>query len=546
MSKLATHNRASQTRRPRSSISVDEALHFLVGVRHSCMANEQIPSVRVEVSGGGINDIATPAVDSVGQKHRFVGLWVSVIAVVLVVAVVIAVRPSTEPLQDEAVQAETSLPSSPSTGAVAVDVQPPEVQASEGDVESPHRRVNLSVANEFSSVIRLDIGYIAASWNYQGPGSGLYRSVDGVEWAAIDATFPAALDSSLGGSLSFLRRTPTGFAMIAQTYGSSVEMSRRPMLWRLVSADGVNWEVDAEVEAPIGAVYQYPVSNGDSQWAFATQQEAGLPLTELLNRQLLRPLELDVPACWVEPRRVDVLVVGTCDGSEPVELSVEEFIDGTNLTAFAECAAALYGLGTLEIQVLDTASGESTGTFDARESVRFVPGEPSDRAPLVGFDIHPFELDRSGCSSFISLPEDTPSAAVVWEAGADALTRVAVPETLAANGRFGWPAGFVHDDSMVVAAFGQVWLLDLQSYEWTQGPILGTTSSNSYVLTEDGQTLVSIGGPGTLNLTDMVSFETTQIRTGLSNQFQWIQYADEDIALVNTGWSVYRVDLTVG
>ena len=507
------------------------------------MGHEDTPSVRVEVGDtqSGLSD-ATPAV--LDQRRRTVALLGGLLVLVLVIVVILAIRPSSDEVAGGSPRATTPPPTTTTTTTTSVaasaEMQEPAV--------SPHRRIEGLPGTDFSAIAPAGMGYLATVWNINSDASTLlYRSLDGVRWSPVLARFPLALEQSHESgnlSLSHLRQTADGFAMIAWTSPNS-DVSGAPTLRRLVSSDGIDWTVQTEVGAASDNLYAYPLFHSDSLWAYASIAAETTPVRRLLETNLRDGVQFDEEPCWTESPNGETVNVYGCDGSGPVVLEAEDFIDGVEPRMVVRCSNSLYGVGVLHVEVLNNSTGATVRTIAMPESVNIAVGS-EDGDPIVGVDTRfYFPEETSSCEGLIEVPAPPDLPVMIWDSTSERADRVGFPQAGSSDQSLSWVPIFVRDSSMMTVVRGQIWELEFDVLEWSEGPLLSSASDHgSYHLAQDGRTLISSDGSSVMAVTDLDTFETRTIETELARQLNWIIYADSEVAIVHSSSATYRIDLT--
>lgn len=518
------------------------------------MDGEELRSVRVEVDGveGGPQAPAAPA----GEQRPRDAILLAFGGLLLLAALILAIRPAGDEAADGSIRTTPTTTTPTTTAATATTEALPaedaqsDVAADVDESEQVHRRAEGVDGTSFSSVVRADGGYFAATWGWSD-SQLLYRSVDGVEWTNVEAQFPDEFEQAIANqhlALAHLRRTADGFSLLAQTYPNSSDGDQRGSVSRLVSANGIEWEIQAEVALMLGESGGYPVLHTDSIWAYRVETADGSLLRELLATNLVdqEVLASTLP-CWLDAQGDDAVLVYECGYSEPTRLTADDFIDGVNLGVLARCGDALHGLGTNEVSIIDTETGQELRRIVIPQNAQ-LGDQASTAGALMGvtFD-YAIDDGVSSCDGLIDLPTAEHGPVMIWDSDSAEARNIALPVDRSAGQFAGWRQAYVRGDSMILIDSGRLWTLDLQSPEWSEAtPLFGDRTVNGFsnhLISDDGNTVVSTGGNSDVYVTDMETATTRIIETGLSSGLDWIIYADDDIALIGVQSSVYRIDL---
>ena len=509
-------------------------------VRHSVMELEENRSVRVEILS--VEDERDAPAAPPRERRTADSILIGVGGALLLVALILAVRPSNGESADGSIRtAPTTV--APSTTIAEPSVAEPVDTAALDDVEDVqdedlYRKVQGLHQGGVSSVVRADVGYLAASWD-----GTLHRSIDGIEWSAVDIEFPEEVERARQYRLSLgnLRRTATGYAALALLAGHEGSSPTSSVI-RLESRDGKVWEIQATVESTPETLHAYPVLHTDSMWAYVSVSTGAL-VRELLDTHLVDGQALlDVQPCWLEASSEDAAQLYECAGGAPIYLTADDFAEGVSLRQLARCVEWLQGSGLNKAQFIDVETGESIRTIEFPQRVQ-LSGGVSDRGAVVGVDANLSHVLTSSCDGLIDVPEADPGPVMIWDEDSADARHIAFPEGVNVNG---WAPSYVRGDSLIMLAVGQVWTLDLTSLEWNEGPEVGRSVDAGYLVSEDGNTIVSVAFTNDVTVTDMGSLTTRTIETDLPGQIYWIVYADDDIAIVDTSLGTYWIDLTAG
>ena len=481
---------------------------------------------------------------------------VGVGVLLLLAAMILAIRPTGDEAADGSIRT-TPTTASPTTVSPTTTEAPAfgdaqsDIVADIDEGEDVHRRVQGVNGTEFSSVVRADVGYFAATWELSD-SSILYRSVDGVDWTNVEAQFPDQIERAIAAqSLSFshLRRTADGFAMLVHVHSGDGADDLSFTISRLVSTNGIEWEIQTEIAlASSSELFSaYPLLHTDSVWGYASNGDRTRLLRQLLEVNLVDVETISAATpCFLDAQSDKVANIYECDGLELIPLTTDDVIDGVSLRQLARCADTFFGVGTYDVSIVDIETGKELRKITVPENAQ-VAEELSASGTLAGVTFDGFVDDPSVCDGLIDLPVHEYGPVMIWDSDSADARNIALPDDHAVGQFDGWRQSVVRDDHLVVLEAGQAWTLDLLSFEWSEATsLLGDRPVPSFSFShvnDAGDAVVSTAGSSDVYVTDLDTSMTRVIETGLPFGFDWITYADDDIALIGASSSIYRIDL---
>ncbi len=369
--------------------------------------------MRIEIDGVAGGTTAAPDVAPRGRSPLPIvgGLFALVVAVVLVVMAL--------PDSDDGfvggpeATADAVAPTSTSTTS----------QAPATTEVSPVVDTNLS--SNVQSIAAAARGWIALRSPANGFGvPGLSRSLNGMEWTPIDATFDLPEAEGSHREFSALAATDEGFAMLMTSFrepdaegeASSVAVTR------LVSDFGVAWSVDDSFArwTEVGSFAQPVAHLGDYAqfvlWKELSPQESQVAV--LLRSVVVDPGLVGV-ACWAFTNG-DVLQVEPCQGAgEPgasIRLTAADLREPERFNDLRSCVAELMeGRGPMPGTYGFITLGRD-GSRRAMEDIGILLSAPAllpDGTVVVvdgGADV----FADSVCSLFMDLGERLETRVTIW------------------------------------------------------------------------------------------------------------------------------------
>lgn len=508
---------------------------------------DKASAVRVEVEGFVDDELGAPVtpeseLPSSPGNWQVVGL--GILAAVALVLALAALQPSEGETAAGTERSATTTTTAPTT--TTADTAALSSVASVRQSDEPTAPILIP-----SEVVRDDIGFFGLVLDEE---LSLVRSLRGVEWQAVELELSDAASNDVTNWTRHqnLIVIDDGFAVL-RTQEDLTELNAPIRIDRLVSSDGVSWDVDAEFE-PI-------VSDRGDGWSFLHFEDS-FGITVVHETADLEALLTDVlsessgvdPAdvCWIEPVGTNQIRTRPCEREEGgisfgTDITATDLSDPGSFDALFACAdvlsqtASVSGLillrgreSTLKLQSQDFSFGHQ------------VLADGSITALALGSLLSP---DASVCEAFEGALPLLPEPAIELVDAGGETRRLALPieETdLDGSDHEGWvfPRIRASDDQILLVAGTTTWSVDIRTGDWTKLADLPEpqtefveydfASSEQLVGVSDDDIVVAdlVGG----------TVETFEITNDLGPWARML-YADSDLFLLETEDGIVAVDL---
>ena len=382
----------------------------------------------------------------------------------------------------------------------------------------------------------------------------MVRSLRGVEWQAVELELSDAASNDVTNWTRHqnLIVIDDGFAVL-RTQEDLTELNAPIRIDRLVSSDGVSWDVDAEFE-PI-------VSDRGDGWNFLHFEDS-FGITVVHETADLEALLTDVlsessgvdPAdvCWIEPVGTNQIRTRPCEREEGgisfgTDITATDLSDPGSFDALFACADVLSQTASVSGLIL-LRERESTLKLQS-EDFSFdhqVLADGSIAALSLGSLFSP---DPSACEAFAGDLPMLPEPAIEFiDSGGEALRLELPAEAVDVDGndrqKWVFPRLRASDDRILLVAGTTTWSVDVGSGEWTKLADLPEPQTDfvDYDFSSDEQ-LVGVSDDSIV-VADLVggTVEAFEITEDLG-PWAHMLYADKDLFLLDTEDRIVAVDL---
>ena len=517
---------------------------------------DETSAVRVEVDLSF--DAGSPSAnptdpDSPDSSGRVVALGAACVLAAVFVVALILLRPSAG---ETAVGTERQATTTTTTTTVEVTTTvasaAPIVRERDGEVSG--REPNLN------EVVRDEIGFFGLGFGDSAGGLELYRSLRGVDWTRIEVglTERALPRPSTWTRFSNLVATEDGLAVlrIEEQFAITTTFDRPTTIERLVSADGIEWDIDGDAE-PIN------IGLGDTWFTFQTGDTFGVntgvasaPFGQFLEGLLTEDAGIDpTNVCWMDLVGLNQIRTFPCEGGTAAadfatgnDITESDFVEPARFDDLVACVGVLFDFAF--------ASGEFTSTVQRSNGLASTYSSTVDsfqHTPLTDGSIVAlsygdlFLPPAQACDSFNGgLPEVGSPAIELLQLDGD-IRQFPIPQEVSELSRDAWatlPSFQESDEGLLVLLANSAWVLDLSSGDWRKAADLPTdfgrffdfrfTSDARVVgISEDGIAIIDLD----TGITDVHELE------GELGRFGFIEYIDNEVVLVKVDDEVVPIEL---
>lgn len=508
---------------------------------------DKASAVRVEVDGFVDDEFSAPLAPESkppSSRSRWQVFGFSVIAAVVLVLALVALQPS---------EGETAAGTE--RGTTTTTTSPPTANADTAALSFvPIVRQSDAPTSPIltpSAVVRDDIGFFGLVWDEE---LSLVRSLRGVEWQAVEVELSGAASNDVTDWTRHqnLIVIDDGFAVL-RTQEDLTEFNAPLRIDRLVSLDGVSWDVDAEFE-PI-------VTDTGRSWGLLHFEDSfGITVVDqmadfeaLLTDVLSDSSGVDpADVCWIEPVGTNQIRTLPCErGTDGIsfgtDITATDLRDPESFEVLFACAEVLSETNLLSGSTI-LRGRESTLKLQS-EDFSFdhqVLADGSIAALSLGSLFSP---DPSACEAFAGDLPMLPEPAIEFiDSGGEALRLVLPAEAVDVDGndREEWvfPRLRASDDRILLVAGTTTWSADVGSGEWTKLADLPEPQTDfvDYDFSSDEQ-LVGVSDDSIV-VADLVggTVEAFEISEDLG-PWAHMLYADKDLFLLDTEDGIVAVDL---
>ena len=508
---------------------------------------DKASAVRVEVDGFVDDEFSAPLAPESkppSSRSRWQVFGFGVIAAVVLVLALVALQPSdgeTAAGTERGTTTTTTAPTTTTADTAALSFVPIVRQSDE-----PTSPILIP-----SEVVRDDIGFFGLVLDEE---LSLVRSLRGVEWQAVELELSDAASNDVTNWTRHqnLIVIDDGFAVL-RTQEDLTELNAPIRIDRLVSSDGVSWDVDAEFE-PI-------VSDRGDGWNFLHFEDSfgitvvheTVDLEALLTDVLSESSGVDpADVCWIEPVGTNQIRTRPCEREEGVisfgtDITATDLSDPGSFDALFACADVLSQTASVSGLIL-LRERESTLKLQS-EDFSFdhqVLADGSIAALSLGSLFSP---DPSACEAFAGDLPMLPEPAIEFiDSGGEALRLELPAEAVDVDGndrqKWVFPRLRASDDRILLVAGTTTWSVDVGSGEWTKLADLPEPQTDfvDYDFSSDEQ-LVGVSDDSIV-VADLVggTVEAFEITEDLG-PWAHMLYADKDLFLLDTEDGIVAVDL---
>ena len=415
-------------------------------------------SVRIEVEQlAGAND--TPRPTDPSNKRNTAGLMLGGLGILLLVAMLVALRPAEGQAADGTQRGTTTTTAAP--GAVANNVE------FDGEVEITQ---TVGLRNVIS-IVNADDGFLALRWG-NGPEDqpNFVRSDDGVEWTAVDATFEHGADlPTTILDVSELVTTDDGFALVVTTTEEST-LAEPPQLnvERFVSSAGELWVPDPSFDRLALSTDASPIAHTSNAFLSSSGIADGLVgLEAVLRDELSEGIGFD-RVCWAQNVGDDYAVLFGCETGQIAELTPDHLLQPERFEAISACLGELTPLNSGPVRELSlTVRNTDTVTLTGTGHLSFLPVLLDDQT-IVGFDAGTAAIAEGACAELGDTTELRERALLRWEPGANEPERIPIPPDVLTNYDAVLPRLEPLSDPGEFLAIDDdgIWVVDIETGTW--------------------------------------------------------------------------------
>lgn len=463
----------------------------------------------------GLDDRGPDALDPPGaepntSRSRWVLVALGVIAALLLVAALAALQP-----EDGETAAGTDRGTTSTTNPATTSISPTSTASTtpSGPIVRRLQRSALGPAGTIIEIVSDDLGLFGLAGTV-GDRMSLFRSLRGTDWSVVETEFSEAATPVQGRWTQYQNLVAFDDGLAVLRIQEDLTVRNAPlMVDRLVSLDGVFWDVDQSIEAV--------VATRGSSWLFVhTSDAVGIVTSEgnasletLLSEVLIEDSGVD-PAnvCWIEPVGSNQIRTFPCMDEGGVafntDITASDLADPTLFPELAACAAAVDHFGPITSVTRLARPGGEVVEFTSRD---FAVGHSSlPDGAIAALSLGSLVAGEvSACDSFAGgfpeLPEPaielvSPDGDVSYIRFPEQLRTPSVTETYAPT--------FASDAGLFLLLDSSVWRVDVETEEWV--PVLDLpepqtefvdyrfTDAGRLVGVADGRVVIGELGEGTV------------------------------------------------
>lgn len=403
-------------------------------------------------------------------------------------------------------------------------------------------------------IVEADLGYwMLAGQRFEG-NSSLYRSIDGLTWTEVETDFvvPAELPNEPERIYSNLVTTDDGLALLRETFDFQTGVASD--MERIVSADGLTWELDATYdtpEDPLGLRTWFTMHTAEVV-AYPSGETGSSGFDELL-RGVVRPeVELPESVCWVDTFDI-AIVVHPCERANEVELEADDFLEPERFPEVRGCASAINnenGLSALPTsRTVHLLSSGTTNEFES-SGLTLTAGVQSD-GTVIAVDVGKTDLSaQMECDGLVDLPKGSDPVIEVWHPDGSVASSP-LPDGVEIDPLF-WdgPPPFVivdRDDEVYVSFDRELWHFETLTGEWSNRVTFDRVDPTLFEPIQVAFGRAVAAGNGSLHVGDLrtgeiITIEYAESSSGFSEEV--VIHLDETYAFVSKyDGKSYRIEL---